>query len=504
MDINQFAAYKNIVIQCHDIPDADTIGAGFALRRFLLSRGADAALVYGGRAEITKPNLVMLLQALDIDIRHVQALPPETDLLITVDCQRGAGNTQNFDLPDSAAIFVIDHHRAEIPEGKHTLIRPELGSCATLMWILLEAAGFAVSEDHPARDALYYGLFTDTGGLAETRHPLDRDLADIPHDGALIRKLSNSAITLTELSTIGEALKEREIIDNIGLFRAEPCDPNLLGFASDIAKQVAGIDCCVVYCGVGAGLKLSIRSCAREIMADEFAAFLCRDAGAGGGNIEKAGGFMGLAKIAGRTEGKISPEEYLAGRVRDYLANYDHIYAEGHDVSFAELPLYRKLPRPVGFVRSVDIFPAGAKITIRTLEGDVDAVSGEDIYLMIGILGEVYPILREKFANGYDIMAAPYSEPLEYVPAAIDRGTGERRLLLRDARACMPRGEKLVRAKRLDKDTKVFTYWDPERYFHGERGDYLVAGDGDFNDCYIVRQDIFHKSYERLVSAKTC
>jgi phosphoglycolate phosphatase len=496
--MRKFAAYENIVIQCHDIPDADAIGAGFALQYRLRSLGANPALVYGGRAEISKPNLVMMIESLKIEIAHVAALPPATDLLITVDCQRGAGNVQHFELPESAEIFVIDHHRAEIPEGEHTVIRPTLASCATLVWDLIDGDDFSAAADYRVCNALCYGLFTDTNGFSELRHPLDRDLAEFPYDAAFIRKLNNSAITLDELSVIGETLRNREIIGNIGLLRAKPCDPNLLGFASDIAKQVVGFDAVVVYCEQPSqGLKLSVRCCAREIMADEFAAFLCRDAGSGGGNIEKAGGFLSFKRIAEMSE-RLPADAYLKNRIRDYIGNYDHIRAGEHGIDFGVFSLFKKRARPVGFAKSSEIFPERTKITVRTLEGDIDTVSSDDVYLMIGILGEVYPILREKFEKSYVVAGGPYTEPLEYTPFIINRVTGERRPILPFAAACLPCDEKRVRARPLEKDTKVFSYWDSEKYFHGARGDFLVANEGDYGDCYIVRRSIFFDSYEAI------
>jgi hypothetical protein len=53
---------------------------------------------------------------------------------------------------------------------------------------------------------------------------------------------------------------------------------------------------------------------------------------------------------------------------------------------------YRKLKIPVGFVSSTDVFSEGTPITVRTLEGDADAIVSDEIYIMVGILGEAYPI----------------------------------------------------------------------------------------------------------------
>jgi phosphoglycolate phosphatase len=101
--------------------------------------------------------------------------------------------------------------------------------------------------DEKIRTALYYGLFTDTNGLSELRHPLDRDLEDIPFDKALVKKLKNATITMSELSIVSGALNKYEMAENIGLFKADPCDPNILGFSSDIAMQVDSLDACVLF-----------------------------------------------------------------------------------------------------------------------------------------------------------------------------------------------------------------------------------------------------------------
>ena len=39
-------------------------------------------------------------------------------------------------------------------------------------------------------------------------------------------------------------------------------------------------------------------------------------------------------------------------------------------------------------------------MAVRTLEGDVDVIVKEGLYLMIGLEGEVYPIREEKL-NGF-------------------------------------------------------------------------------------------------------
>jgi phosphoglycolate phosphatase len=496
MRLNELLNYSNIVIQCHDVPDADAICSGYGIWEYLRGMGKTALLVYGGFAAVTKPSLLMLIEFMEIPLVQVETLPDDTDLLLTVDCQRGAGNVQKFPLPPGASVKVIDHHRPEITETENTWILPQLASCATVVYDMLHKEDFPISPK--ISSALYYGLYTDTNGLAEVRHPLDRDLAEQPYDVGMVRLLVNSAVSPEELQIIAETLSSKEMFEKIGLFCAAPCDANLLGFTSDIAKQVAGIDCCVVCCLQKNGIKLSIRSVAREIMSSEIAAYLCKGVGSGGGNIEKAGGFMSFSAIEKVAEG-IAPLDYLRSKLAEYTKHYDYIYAGKTKVDFEAAPMYRKLPIPVGFVVGTDVFPKGTKITIRTLEGDVDTIVEEDIYFMIGVLGEIYPIRWNRFYKSYQVLEQPYTQKEEYQPVVINRLTGSRHEMLPYAKTCIPVGTKYVRAMPLTRDTKVFTAWDTEKYFFGSVGDYLTANEGGYDDCYIVRKDIFQTTYEEII-----
>lgn len=496
MHIKDFAGYEKIIIQCHDVPDADTIASGFALQHYLQSFGREPRLVYGGKAGISKPNLLLMLSLMNIKIEHVNEIKPcECDLLITVDCQYSAGNVKFFPAKNFA---VIDHHHPEINEGENVCIRPSLGSCSTLVWDLLRAEDYNIGRDPDLCNALYYGLFTDTNGLAEITHPLDRDMAEIlPADTMLIKKLKNSAITLNELDIVGGTLSAPEMLGNIGLFEAEPCDPNILGFTSDIAQQVQQIDCCVVFCPLSGGLKLSIRSSVREIMANEFAAFLSKDVGSGGGTIEKAGSFLNYSGIE-KKYGNIKPTGYLRKRIEEYNANYDYIYCGNNTVDFNVMKRYRKLPKTVSFVHTADIFPEGTPIIVRTLEGDIDTRTDGDIFIMIGIYGEVYPIERFKFEKSYQITDEESGIRFEYPPNVTNKVTGEKKNLLPFAKSCVPVSEKIIRAEMVKRDTKVFSHWDKEKYFYGVKGDYIAANENDYSDIYIIRNDIFIETYEEI------
>ncbi|MDR0664357.1 MAG: DHH family phosphoesterase [Helicobacteraceae bacterium] len=489
MTLKAIAAYDEVVIQCHDAPDPDTIACGFALWRFLTDKGVKVRLIYAG-AQMTKPNVVLMVKALDIPLEHVSDLP-RAKLLITVDCQYGAGNVTRFEC-DRFAVF--DHHKREIPDSDDLVIFPRLGSCSTLIWNLLRKEGFNFADNATIATALVYGLITDTFEGAESLHPLDRDLAEFKGaDMALIKKLKNSALTMDDLKTVALALSSSQLVGSIGALQSDACDPNLLGFACDIAKQVERFDCCVVYAPQNAGIKLSIRSSVRETMANELAAYITEDVGNGGGNSEKAGGYISLKALAG-----VSPMRFITDKIREYQSSYQLIYSNQRSIDFASMPSYRKLPIAIGFAPTTDIFNEGEPICIRTLEGDVDTYSSKDIYLMIGTEGEIYPILKSRFEASYAVLPDPYSLATEYEPTIINKSTGEKKLVVSSAKCCVARVNKIIRAAPLSKNAKLFTVWDTEKYFCGKVGDYIAAPIDDFNDPYIVKRDIFHKTYERI------
>ncbi|MDE7238326.1 MAG: DHH family phosphoesterase, partial [Lachnospiraceae bacterium] len=155
--LEQLEQYEPITIQCHDNPDGDAIASGFGLYTYFKEKGKDVRLIYSGRNRIKKANLTLMLSLLDIPITHVEPQEePIEGLLITVDCQYGAGNVTK--LP-AEQVAIIDHHQVEITDVKMCRIEPTFGSCSTLVWKMFLEAGYRVTNMRLGT-ALYYGLYT--------------------------------------------------------------------------------------------------------------------------------------------------------------------------------------------------------------------------------------------------------------------------------------------------------------------------------------------------------
>ena len=501
--LSDLLTHDNIIIQCHNNPDADAIASGFAVYTYLQQHSKSVRLIYSGFDKITKSNLKLMIERLQIPIEHIQNVESEPCLLVCVDCQYGESNVAEI---KAKAIAIIDHH-IEVNNQRDLAycdIRPHLGSCSTVVWNLLENEGFNFSQNCNIATALYYGLFTDTIDFTTLSHPTDKDMRDAltEHcDLSLIKQLSQCKYTVSELEIAGVALL-RNLNDTkkrYAIFKAEQCDPNILGVISDFAVQADTIDVCIVYNITTDGkAKLSVRSHTREVMASEFVEFLTRNVGGGGGHREKAGGTIIKSDIE---KLNMNIEAFIEKRAAKYFSSYDSVYAKNHNLDLSGMAQYQKKILPRGFVVSTDVFASGTPILIRTLEGDSQVKSAPDLYLMIGIEGEVYPIKAEKFDLSYarcDLK--PHVNSVTYTPTVKNENTGEVKQLLPFMNSCLPLGAgSPVYAVQLTKRTKVFNDWNPNGYMLGEVGDYIAVRVDDGNDVYIVKGFIFDLTYERVV-----
>ena len=216
MKLSDLLQFDNIIVQCHDNPDADALASGFGVYEYLRMNGKSPRLVYGGKNIIHKSNLVLMVDSLGIPIEHVDFLD-NPQLLVTVDCQYGGGNVTFFKAENVA---VIDHHRVSGELPAMNRVMSYMGSCATIVWDMLREEGVEINRN--LATALYYGLYTDTGEFTEITHSLDRDLRDeADFDNTIVAKFRNANMSLEELDIAATALLGR---DYTGL-SARPRDP---------------------------------------------------------------------------------------------------------------------------------------------------------------------------------------------------------------------------------------------------------------------------------------
>ena len=146
--------------------------------------------------------------------------------------------------------------------------------------------------------------------------------------------------------------------------------------------------------------------------ASELAEFITEGIGSGGGHLEKAGGFIQmelLNKIYKEWGDDKKIADFLKWRLDDYFDDIQIIHAKEYEIDLSDMLICKKKKLPIGFVRATDVFKPGTMVSIRTLEGDLDVEIRDDIYIMIGVKGEVYPLKKQKFEKNYHVLEEPYS-----------------------------------------------------------------------------------------------
>ena len=496
MKLQDLEQFSNIVIQCHDNPDADALASGFGLYTYFKSKGKDVKFIYRGLNKIQKSNLMIMLDELKIPVSYEPDFDENPELLITVDCQYGQ---RNITMTRAQNVAIIDHHQKTVDLPALSEVRSNIGSASTVVWDMICSEGTygkeLITSNRNLSTALYYGLYTDTGKLSEVSHPLDRDmLDDLFIDKSLIVKMSNSNISLGELKITGKAILGYEYFSDqrYMIIKAEPCDPNILGVMSDFSLETDGVDICLAYYERPEEIKFSVRSCTKEVHANDLAAFIADGIGGGGGHIYKAGGSIRPEKIEGHT-----PEELLYSRMKDYFDSFDIIYAQTATLDTQDMQLFEKLPLDRGYAKLSEVFPIGTPVSIRTLEGDVDITVEEDLCVMIGIEGEVYPIRMDKLEKTYIKKDTPYTMTFEYTPSVKDISTGKKKSILEFAKTLGVEDSTQIYAKPLTKGVKVFTAWDKEKYYLGNAGDYIACRVDDPHDIYVIKGSLFGSLYKK-------
>ena len=504
MKLSSLLNYNSIVIQCHDNPDADAICSGYVLYRYFKLYHKKVRFIYSGNFEISKSNLVYLIKKLQIPIEYVQKLKSKPDLLLMTDCQYGEGNVRKFCAKE---IAVIDHHQVSGNLPKLNEVRSNLGSSCTVIWNLLKIDDEDKLLDKKVSTALFYGLYSDTNAFSEIAHPLDLDMrGSLRYDKDLILRLKNMNLTLKEARIAGVAMLgvEYHKDNHYAILRSEPCDPNILGLIGDFIVAVDTIDVCLVYTVLPFGTKFSIRSCVSETRADELASFIAEKIGSGGGHTEKAGGLLKNELIKkvypdfveiDDDSAKFSISNIIRERLNDYFENSEIIYAKRAKLDIKTMTKYVKSPIVVGFVHPQKHIPSGNMAIVRTLKGDKNVEIRDNTVLIIGINGDVTAISEEKFASAYTITGKKFKLNLDYTPTIKNADNGQIYPLMPDAKGCISTGEMNIFARKLNKTTKLFPYWDSETYMVGKKGDYIAVSVDDPHDIFIVEKSVFKKTY---------
>lgn len=288
---------KSVYIQTHNFPDPDAIAAAYGLQVLLEHFGISSEICYYGNIEkTTTAAMITLLGIKMTEATELQNMK-ETDLIITIDSQKG--NSNLYDLPGDEVVC-IDHHPIFNPGYyKYSDIRI-VGSCSSIIADYFRKNNVEITRK--AATALLYGLKTDSMDFTRGVTLFDIDIYAYLFgyaDNALIRKLQTNAFRYDDLEAFLTSMSGMRIDKGVAYSYLDfDCTDAFVAMVSDFMLGLDAVYFAVVFSKRGNGYKFSVRSEIEKLDAGLITASALSTVGNGGGHNSMAGGFAQADRLS--------------------------------------------------------------------------------------------------------------------------------------------------------------------------------------------------------------
>ncbi len=280
---------RALLIQAHDFPDHDAVACAYALGLLLSSRGIENRLCYGGT--IQSNSLDQTIRLLEIPINALSDLTvPDNTQLVVVDGFVGNKNMTGLALD---VIGVIDHHEPpDAPSTPYFDIRPEYGSCSTIVYQYYKASGVELAPN--TATMLLMGIMMDTAFMTRGVAPVDLEaFSDLFFQGdwETGSRLLKNSLSLSDLSVFREAINSCVVADDFCFVPVQKeCSPEVMALVADFFLGLREIHFVVVLEPDRDAYRLSVRSEDNARPADVVIRRALSGIGSGGGHVHMGGG----------------------------------------------------------------------------------------------------------------------------------------------------------------------------------------------------------------------
>ncbi|MEK7673386.1 MAG: bifunctional oligoribonuclease/PAP phosphatase NrnA [Patescibacteria group bacterium] len=191
---------QNILVISHRKPDADTLGAGLALRFWLKTLQKQVT-----NASIDKPaSVFVFLPAIGEFVTEFKL--EDFDLIFIVDA--GASYMTNFEtkypdlLSKKIPIINIDHHASNDMFGDINIVDSKAPSTTVMIYRMFQDLGVVIDED--ISTCLMAGIYGDTGAFmhSNTSSEVLRIASDLMTKGAKIMDITKNLFKSRSISTL--------------------------------------------------------------------------------------------------------------------------------------------------------------------------------------------------------------------------------------------------------------------------------------------------------------
>jgi phosphoesterase RecJ-like protein len=220
MTIDGFAKYlrehDNYVIVTHDGPDADGIGAAYALVLALIAIGKTAVAAVSDKVPVKIRFIDRRGLFVPLTTGANLPFPVAESTMIVVDTQdMGYLGEMAAQIVSSAKrALVIDHHEPMGDPGELALLDPSASSSCELVYLISKAIGVELPID--AAEAIFAGIVYDTGSFAypKTSERTFGCALELVKRGVKPYELHNR---MFESSTSGVLLLQKAVISSLEL-----------------------------------------------------------------------------------------------------------------------------------------------------------------------------------------------------------------------------------------------------------------------------------------------
>jgi nanoRNase/pAp phosphatase (c-di-AMP/oligoRNAs hydrolase) len=290
---NVIASGKRLVIFLHDNPDPDALAAGWILQHISQQIGIPSKIVYSGRlgrAENRTMVKVLKIPVRSLQEKHIRYL--KNDRYALVDTQPGTGNN-SFPHNDQRCHIVIDHH-PRLPSLKVDFsdIRPDVGSCTTMLLDYQHHFGIPMHSD--LATAAAYAIVSETQDLDRENTKADREAYVRLFPQVHLRTLGRIRHPVHEREyyrTIARAMRHVMVSKNTCVCHVgQVHTPEVVAELADFLVAMERINWCLASGFHQNNMVISIRTTNTRAHAERVMKRILRNLGQGGGHGMTGGG----------------------------------------------------------------------------------------------------------------------------------------------------------------------------------------------------------------------
>jgi len=265
------AENEDVSVLMHPNPDPDAMASALGVARLAEVNGVTPHLQYAGQIRHQENRAFETVLNLDFEaIENAGDIAAKSVVLVDHNEPRGFSGAKGVD-----PVAVVDHHPGEGTGRQFTDVRPEYGSCASILAEYFEEMGWdpvPPELDNPDDDelpstvatGLVYGIHSDTNRLTKGCSEAEFAASAYLYDGVdedRLERIANPEVDAEVLDVKARAITERDVrnafaVSDVGTVSNADAIPQ----AADELLRLEGVTAVVVVGCKGDTLHLSGRS----------------------------------------------------------------------------------------------------------------------------------------------------------------------------------------------------------------------------------------------------